>query len=382
MNRITLRLLLLTGLAAIFCASCNKDMDFLDIPDAYERIPLPFSVDTIPKDGCDSLSIYRIKIDDILNLKEKLDLTDTTTKFKQGDSIIMEAYPKNGYTFINWVRDGKGVSNNPIYGFRLDTLDIDPSTHFVKHHYEARFGLDYALQVIPPIDSVIPIELIKAMGPYLHFGDNPPTLYKMRNDTILGFYAQHPILLDYYAVDSTADVCSWCFVVDPNTGHNQLPKPRDNWDYFLFHDQHRGIAQFNYKCLYYEQSFVIGDENIDIKILDTATIDVKNTFDDVYIMGNSSGYFTAYYRQFRDRVISVPPNSPINIPSQYPNPGGHEAIILSGRITDNGVEDVHFGIMFVEYDNLDDVGISFSNVGDIVVFYYDFLPFSYWNPKN
>ena len=375
MNK-TLRLLLLIGLAAFIYASCSKDKDFLDVPDSFERNKNPFSVEAVPQEGRDTLIFFRIKGND--SIKTQFYPTDTTLKFKVGDSIILEARAKNGYTFINWVRDGNGVSNNPIYGFKLDSLDIDKSTHFVKHHYEARFGLDYALQVIPPIDSIIPKELIAIMGPHLHFGDNPPLLYKMRHDTILGFYAKGPTLLDYYAVDSTADFCRPYFIIDPNTGQDGLPTQKQNWDYFLFHDQHRCIAQIDYKCLYYDETFVINGENINICVYDKA-----NNYDSVFIMGNSKE-FTAFFHQYRDRVFYVPENSPIPIPNNYPNPGSHEAMIISGKISDDdtGVEDVYFGIQFLDYDNPTDAGISFSKIGDIIIYHYDFLPFSYWKPDN
>lgn len=367
MNK-TLRILFLTGLAAIFCASCSKVEEIL--PESYQRNDKPFSVEKVPVEG-GTITLYKVNGEESI----LLNLESTSLSFSVGDTLLLTATAKTGYTFINWKRDGVEKTTEPSYKFCLDGKDVDENGH-VKYHFEARFGIDYAIQSIPSIDEVMPEDLIAIMGSHLNFGDNPPNLFKMSVDTTLGFYSKNPILLDYYAVDSSAPFCSHYFVVDPITGENSLPAEKPNWDYFLFHDQHRGIAQIDYKCLYLDETYNINGEDINIRVYDKA-----NTVDSVFIMGNSSK-FTAYFHQFRDRVVSIPENSPIPVPQNYPNPGSHEAMIISGEITDTGVKDVYFGIKFLAYDNPGGEGNSFSKIGDIIVFHYDFIPFGYWNPNN
>lgn len=360
-----LSLLLFTGLAAFLCASCSKVEEIF--PESFQRNDNPFSVEKVPAEG-GTIMLQRV------NGGQTITLNPESASFSVGDTLILTALPKNSYTFINWKRDGVEKTTKPIYKFCLEDKDIENGR--VKYHYEARFGLDYAIQSIPSIDTVMPADLVSIMGPHLHFGDNPPVLYQMNVDSVVGFYAKNPTLLDYYAVDSTAVFSSWCFVVDPATGNNSLPAVKDYWDFFLFHDQHRGIAKVDYKCLYMDETYVIGGENINIRVFDKA-----NSSDSVFIMGNSTE-FTAYYHQFRERVVSIPENSPIPVPQNYPNPGSHEAVILTGTITETGVKDVYYGIKFLAYDNPSGAGISFSNIGDIIVFHYDFIPFAYWNPNN
>lgn len=359
--------MLITGLAAFICASCSKVEKIL--PEPYQRNENPFSVEKVPVEG-GTITLERL----VRGVPTQLNPASASLTFEVGDTLILTATPMGGFDFIAWVRDGNQYSNQPSYQFVLDGKDIVDGK--VKYHYEARFGLDYPIQSIPSIDAVMPADLIAVMGSHLHFGDNPPVLYRMNVDSVVGFYAKNPTLLDYYAVDSSAAFCSWCFVVDPVTGTNSLPAVKDYWDFFRFHDQHRGIAQVDYKCLYMDETYNISGEEINIRVFDRAC-----TTDSVFIMGSGSE-FTAYFPQFRDRVISIPENSPIPVPQNYPNPGSHEAMIMSGRITDTGVRDVYFAIKFLAYDNPGGAGYSFANIGDIIVFHYDFIPFAYWNPNN
>ena len=335
MNKV-LRLLLFSGLAALFFTSCSKDMDYLDIPDGYARIDsLPFSLVPVPKEGCDSLFLYRIKKDDIL--KEKLDATDMTLQFHKGDSIILEAYPKSGYTFINWVRDGRGVSNDPIFGFKLDSLDIDTSKHFVKHHYEARFGLDYALQVIPPIDSVIPIELIRVMGPHLHFGDNPPKIESFSFDSLhlVRFIhnSDHPEI-----------------PYNPQTMYYQVDGQWYTTQFqFEYMGQHRGVYDSCYYVRNYGPLEFPNPQDFTLPPLVSYLSERATTNDSIFIMGNGND-FTIYYHQTIHRNLDP------YIPSiaGYLN-GGIDltwdgSFIVSGTITDQGISDFHFGFRVERYN--------------------------------
>lgn len=318
MNK-TLRLLLLIGLAAFIYASCSKDKDFLDVPDSFERNKNPFSVEAVPQEGCDTLIFFRIKGND--SIKTQFYPTDTTLKFKVGDSIILEARAKNGYTFINWVRDGNGVSDNPIYGFKLDSLDIDKSTHFVKHHYEARFGLDYALQVIPPIDSIIPAELIAAMGyyNYLYFGDNPPKI-----DFCFGVPIDHLLLDTILGRDLTEGYGSdFTFPKQiAYIGHNV----------FSFEGQHRCIAESHY----YER------ENI------SSFYYYSSVEDSIFIMGHDD-YFTAYFHQIW-KVWIDPDFEAYDQIKYLENLTRRESVILSGKVGNNGIEEFHWGMRAESYN--------------------------------
>lgn len=368
-------LLFLTGLTAIFCASCNKVEEIL--PESFDHNGKPFSVEIVPVEG-GSIVVERMTYVDSIPLVQRLNPSDTTLRFQAGDTIIMTASPSSGYTFINWKRDGVEKATDLSFKFGLEEKDIDGNGK-VKYHYEARFGLDYAIQSIPSIDEVMPADLIAVMGPHLHFGDNPPYLYKTNVDSILGFAQKRPTLLDYYAVDSTAFFCRNYFPNNPD--HPELvtilPTVKDNSDFFLFHDQHRCIAQVDYKCLYVDTIFPI----IDVEL---RYWDIVHTSDSVYIMGDSD-YFTAYFHQHRhEQEYYLSPNaSAYNI--SIPHPvlyGSHEAVIVSGKLTDNGVEDLYFAIKFVGYDDPSGAGVRCANIGDIIVYHHDFLPFTYWNPNT
>ncbi len=250
-----LRILLLTGLAALFCSSCSKLEEIL--PESYKRNDLPFSVEKVPVEG-GTITLQKVVGESTVPLNPE----STSLTFSIGDTLILTATPKSGYTFINWKRNGVEKTTNPTYKFCLEGKDIDENGR-VKYHYEARFGLDYAVQVIPPIDQVMPYDLIAVMGQHLHFGDNPPLLYKMSADTILGFYAKEPTLLDYYAVDSSATFCqNNYFPNNPDYPEivTVLPTTKNNSDFFLFHDQHRCIAQVDYKCVSFDTLLPIGTD--------------------------------------------------------------------------------------------------------------------------
>lgn len=376
MNK-TLRLLLLTGFAIVFCASCKKTL----IPESFTRNDNPFSVEAVPVEG-GTITLRKV------NGEETTLLNPESATFSIGDTLVLTATPKNGYTFINWVRDGKkltdsdgkDVSSQPIYKFCLKEGDLDDKQR-VKYHYEARFGLDYAIQSIPSIDQVMPPDLIAIMGPHLHFGDNPPLLYKTSVNSILGFSAKKPILLDYYAVDSSAQFCQLYFPNNPE--HPEivtiLPTEKTNSDFFLFHDQHRCIAQVDYKCVYVDTLLPIGTDFVELRYYD-----IVHTADSVFVMGNSN-YFTAYFHQHRyEQEYYLSPNAATyNI--HMPHPviyGSHEAVIMSGKVTNDGVEDLYFAIKFTGYDDPSGAGDRCANIGDIIVYHHDYLPFSYWNPNN
>ena len=331
MNK-TLRLLLFTGLAAIFCTSCNKVESLF--PESYVRNDKPFSVEKVPVEG-GIITLERMTG----GMSTQLNPESASLSFEIGDTLILTATPKNGYTFINWVRDGKPFSTHPKYEFCLDGNDLKDGQ--VKYHYEARFGLDYAIQSIPSIDEVMPADLITAMGPYLHFGDTPP-----RIDTC--FSAIDFIVLDtLIQYDQSED---YFFPIQPQ----RFDYPRNT---FLFENQHRCVAESHYyeRCNFLDYFYY------------SATAQ-----DSIFIMGHDN-YFTAYFKQTWKAWIH-PDLAGLD---HLRNVTRRESIILCGKVCDEGIEDFHWGMCVESYDPADypyigdDPGHSGQpSIHDIMIFSY------------
>lgn len=204
--------------------------------------------------------------------------------------------------------------------------------------------LDYALQTIPPIDEVIPADLIQAMSPYLNFGDNPP-----RIDTC--FCALDSLYLAQFIHNTD---------IDPTSSYNPVPQtityPRHD---FRFHGQHRGVAD-----LYqYQRTYGPLSPGTEIIIYENATVK-----DNVYIMG-SGNKFTAYFRQSAKKRIE--PEGSINI-SDF-DIVREESVIITGQITSTGITDFHIGTRTESYDRESVmIGTSGNNpqVHDILIFDY------------
>lgn len=229
--------------------------------------------------------------------------------------------------------------------------------------------LDYALQVIPDIHEVMPRDLVKAMTAIpdtvggqpvthnaLHFGDNPPSLVFMDNDTLLGFMKDFFLQKVYIPVDST---CAYASTFYPN-------KPLQSINCFLFHDQHRGVAKYDFK-----ENYIKINEGPNNYAYETAHLT-----DSVFIMGEGND-FTAYYTQKRSFVAS-----PNNQNPNYMNPS--EYVILSGTVTATGIKNLFFGKKIKNYDNPDPIliGNRYPNINDILIYYKDFVPFAYWDPNH
>lgn len=322
-----LGLLLLTGLAAIFCASCSKVEELL--PESFSHNGKPFSIEKVPVEG-GSITLDRGRVTDSVYSIIRLNPSDTVSSFKAGDTIILTATPKNGYTFINWVRNGVGTSTNPIYKFCLEEKDLDNGR--VKHHYEARFGNDYAIQSIPSIDEVMPADLIAEMGPYLNFGDNPPQINSFSFDVLQIKHFIH------------------------NSDHPEIPYDtttmyyrRDgefypNKFYFEFESQHRGI----FDSCKFERTY----ENIFGPSVDIDIIEYANTSDSIFIMGNGND-FTIYYRQSVKRRME--PST--EIPGAGNITGGLtitrvESTIITGTVSesDQSIQNFHWGFRIEGYN--------------------------------
>lgn len=348
MNKTTLRLLLSIGLAVFIYASCSKDKDFPDIPDSFERNKKPFSVEVVPKEPVEggSITLDRITLQDSVLQVERIDLSDTLTKFHAGDSLVLTATPNNGYTFINWIRNWKEVSTKPIYGFKLDSTDIDTLNHVI-YHYEARFGLDYALQVIPSIDEVMPADLISEMKDYLHFGDTPPQL-----DTC--FYIKDSILIARFVHNQDIDPTSTFSFTEEWIHYRQHN--------FRWKGQHRCVAdQYFYTRL-------VGDSvqflpGVYYRIFEKATVT-----DSIFIMGDGDK-FTAYFHQEVERAME-PDEQFSSFITDY-DLVRRESVIVSGQITSQGIVDFHYGVRIEGYNkpstHIGAAGGS-PNVHDIILY--------------
>lgn len=180
--------------------------------------------------------------------------------------------------------------------------------------------LDYALQVIPSIDAVMPDELIAIMGPYLHFGDNPP-----RIDTC--FYADSIRLARF--VHNIDDTTTTYFLLDSQYFSNKFT--------YRYYGQHRGIAD---SCLY-ERSYGDISYGLGYYMYENGTAN-----DNIYIMGDGDG-FTIYYRQTCKKRME-PDESLSSYISDY-NVHREESIIITGRVTPQGIADFRMGMCVEGY---------------------------------
>lgn len=315
-----LRLLLLTGLTAVFFASCNKVEELF--PEPFNHNGKPFSVEKVPVEG------GTIKLNKVTHgVESPLNYELTTLSFQAGDSLILTATPKNGYTFINWVRDGKPISTQPKYEFCLDGNDIIDGR--VKYHYEARFGNDYAIQSIPSIDEVMPADLIAEMGSYLHFGDNPPHIDSFYVDVLEIKHFIH------------------------NSDHPEIPFDTNTMYYlkdgqdiptriqFDFYGQHRGI----FDSCRFERAYgeMFNDGTASYYLFEKASAQ-----DSIFIMGSGND-FTLYFRHSMRRSIE-----PYNEFLANNITGGLslvriESVIISGTLSGQRVNDFHWGYRIEQY---------------------------------
>lgn len=231
--------------------------------------------------------------------------------------------------------------------------------------------VDYALQVIPTIHEVmsdandllnvmdtIPQVVTNANGEVihtyisaLHFGDNPPDLFKLEDGVNLGFSGTPIVRLKYLPSDPNYE---WTMT----TG-----QPMPYTEYLLVKDQHRGVAKLNYKRVYMDVTY--GD-------LHQYYIEYADV-DEVFIMGEAP-YFTIYFTQKRIKENSADPNNE----SDY---GSNEYVVISGELTSTGIKDYYFGMKIKQYDLPDFSGNGY-NENDIDLIHIDFLPFTNWDPSE
>lgn len=179
--------------------------------------------------------------------------------------------------------------------------------------------LDYALQVIPDIHEVMPKDLIIAMGSdHLFFGDNPPA-----------------ITTPFYNANDKVRLTDFVHNTDYNP-NSPYSKP-DSMEYdhrytFAFSGQHRGVLEnFSFvRDFRFENDPVYGGAYYH---------EYSNVEKEIFVMGNAP-YFTAYFKH----VIKRETNSP-SIASYMDDYEIErtESVILSGKVTPNGIEQVRFG---------------------------------------
>ena len=230
--------------------------------------------------------------------------------------------------------------------------------------------VDYALQVIPDIhvelaDAIdllnimdtIPVETtvngqnITSYKSALHFGDNPPNLFKVEDNKNIGFAGTPIVRLLYLPSDPNYE---WTMT----TG-----QPMPYTEYLRITDQHRGVAKLDYKRVYMDITY--GD-------IHQYYIEYANV-DQVFIMGEYP-YFTIYFPQKRITENSADPNND----SDY---GSNEYVVISGELTSTGIKDYYFGMKIKQYDLPGFEGNGY-NVNDIDLVHIDFLPFTYWDPSE
>ena len=355
MNK-TLRIFLFTCLTAIFCISCSKIEDI--IPESYERNDKPFSVEPVPEEG-GTITLEKIEKNGDEIQRILIDHNSTSLVFDVGDSLVLSANSKSGYTFINWIRDGvkvtdsnnTDISSQPVFGFKVEAKDMvtikvkvgnsEVDRKVFNHHFEARFGLDYAIQSIPSIDEVIPADLIAAMGEYLQFGDTPP-----RIDTC--FSAIDFITLDTLIQNDPSEAYS--FSEQPQT----FPYPKNT---FLFENQHRCIVEKHYyeRCNYPDYFYYSAD-----------------AADSIFVMGHDN-CFTVYFKQTWKAWIHPDLAGLDNLR----NVTRRESIILCGKICPEGITDFHWGMCVESYNpsNYQYIGADPGHSGqpgihDIMIFSY------------
>lgn len=300
MSKIT-RFLLISGLAVLLFASCSKK----------EQPSDKFTVIANPSAGASQFTLQRlITIGDTIHQAIPIPMPESLTV---GDSLILTATVTNGYTFINWLQNGKEVSTNPSYKFVVrDGMQTC--------RFEARFGLDYAIQVIPPIDEVMPADLIAAMGPYLHFGDNPP-----RIDTC--FSADSLRLARF--IHNLDDTTTTYYLLDSQYFSNKFS--------YHFFGQHRGIADScQYERAYGDISYGLG----------YFMFENASARDSIYIMGNGDA-FTVYYHQTCKKRMEPDESLASYISDYYVQ--RRESIIMTGRVTPQGIADFHLGMRVEGY---------------------------------
>lgn len=230
--------------------------------------------------------------------------------------------------------------------------------------------VDYALQVIPdihveladaidllnimdtiPVETIVNGQNITSYKSALHFGDNPPNLFKVEDNKNIGFAGTPIVRLLYLPSDPNYE---WTMT----TG-----QPMPYTEYLRITDQHRGVAKLDYKRVYMDITY--GD-------IHQYYIEYANV-DQVFIMGEYP-YFTIYFTQKRIKENSADPNND----SDY---GSNEYVVISGELTSTGIKDYYFGMKIKQYDLPGFEGNGY-NVNDIDLVHIDFLPFTYWDPSE
>lgn len=218
----------------------------------------------------------------------------------------------------------------------------------------------YAYQQIPNINEYMPHRLLEAFGEeHLYYGDEPPKI-------------EGKFLVNGYEYETNVKIDTlW----EPRTGI--LPA----MDYFDIFEQHKGIANYDFKRPYYADTqmtqlifvekssidstceFMNQNDRFNRFVEDTIAPSYfksgqasKSDFRNIYIMGTDP-YFTAYYYEIRDISSRT---EPLN------------AVIMSGRVAKEYT---------VETDTVNHVTDTITNIY-IKDFRIGFQSMMYFNKEN
>lgn len=179
--------------------------------------------------------------------------------------------------------------------------------------------MDYALQVIPDIHEVMPLDLIMAMdSAHLYFGDNPPVITT-------------PFYID--SLYLTAFIHNTDY--NPNSPYFKESASYENRFSYAFFGQHRGVAEkYSYVRDYRYEPY-----------LGTYFHEYANVNNDIFIMGEAP-YFTAYFNQVVKREVGNESMIPYITDYEIEM---NESIILSGKVTPQGIEQFRMGMRVEGY---------------------------------
>ena len=198
--------------------------------------------------------------------------------------------------------------------------------------------LNYSLYNIPDIGTFVPSELLSAMHPYLHFGENPPKI-----DTC--FHTPYIFIQEYIKAD-------------PTNTHNIDPGQKAYCLSFMF----RGMHQQSIDSVRFEEP--ISKDNMYQLFANTVSAD------SIFIMGHDS-QFTVFYNFTCKLNMTYAPNAPSAYQQVLDPLNGIEmkqkAILSGTAINNDSIPEYVFTkknkevIRTPSYTKLDSCYVTFNN---------------------
>lgn len=199
--------------------------------------------------------------------------------------------------------------------------------------------LDYALQVIPDIHEVMPMDLIMAMGEeHLYFGDTPPKID-------LPFYKDSLYLTQFiHNID-----------IDTSSTYYKEPSYYTNRFTFAFLGQHRGV---------FDTMEYVRDYHYEA-MLNTYFHEYAIENKDIFIMGHAP-YFTAYFKQVIKREVG---NTALAAHITDYTIEMTQSTIISGKVTPTGISDFRMGVRIEDYNYTSpSQGVSLPELHDMFIY--------------